>query len=304
MSASFFFSTVFVRQLSSLSVIVILPLLVPCRVAIASDGTTPSMTTAPLSTDQVVSYLVRRNEERSRRLLHSRSTRVYHLTYLGFGGDIEADMTVESFYYNPSTKDFKVISESGPTIIVERVFKKLLESEKEAAQPEMRARMLLNSENYNFKLVGYERSGNQYLLQVSPKAKSKYVYRGQIWVDGNDFAVTRIEAEPAQNPSFWTKKSEIHQEYVKIQDLWLPVRNKSVSNIRFGGRAILTIEYRDYHLTKTGDASAIMSGPANIDLDRRRIEVPMNGVQPVNKARPSQVTFTVGAGTATSPSPR
>jgi hypothetical protein len=35
-------------------------------------------------------------------------------------------------------------------------------------------------------------------------------------VDGIDFAVTHIEAEPAQNPSFWTKKSEIHHEYKKV----------------------------------------------------------------------------------------
>ncbi len=71
---------------------------------------------------------------------------------------------------------------------------------------------------------------------------------GKVWVDGTDFAVTRIEGEPALNPSFWTKKSEIHHEYRKIQNFWLPVRNESVSYIRLGGRAILTIEYTDYHV--------------------------------------------------------
>jgi hypothetical protein len=53
--------------------------------------------------------------------------------------------------------------------------------------------------------VGYEPTGmgGQYVLRVSPKSRSKYVYRGKVWVDGTDFAVRRIEAEPAQNPSFW-----------------------------------------------------------------------------------------------------
>jgi hypothetical protein len=83
---------------------------------------------------------------------------------------------------------------------------------------------------------------------VNPKAKSIYVYRGKVWVDGTDFAVVRIEAEPAQNPSFWTKKSEIHHEYKKVDAFWLPTRNESVSYIRLGGRATLTIEYKNYRV--------------------------------------------------------
>src|ERR1700677_1189781 len=108
----------------------------------------------------------------------------------------------------------------------------------------------LNRDNYSFELVGYERSnaGWQYVLQVSPKSRNKYVFRGKVWVDGIDFAVTRIEAEPAQNPSFWTKKNEIHHEYMKVGGFWLPARNESVSDIRLGGRATLTIEYRDYRV--------------------------------------------------------
>ncbi len=115
----------------------------------------------------------------------------------------------------------------------------------------MSARMQLNRDNYSFELVGYEPSqtGGQYVLRVSPKLKSKYVYRGKVWVDETDFAVTRIEAEPAQNPSFWTKKTEIRHDYKKVEDFWLPVRNESVSYMRLGGRATLTIEYKDYRVT-------------------------------------------------------
>jgi hypothetical protein len=38
------------------------------------------------------------------------------------------------------------------------------------------------------------------VLRVSPKSRSKYVYRGKGWVDGTDVAVTRFEGEPTQNP--------------------------------------------------------------------------------------------------------
>jgi hypothetical protein len=228
-----------------------------------------SITTAPLSVDQVVDNLVRKDLERAQALRHSESTRVYRLSYHGFPGDREAEMTVEASYDSPATKSFKIISQTGSKLIIERVFKRLLESEKEAAEPEMHARTVLNRDNYDMVLVGFEPAevssstvnssevsssglGNQYVLAVYPKAKSKYLYRGKVWVDGTDFAVTRIEAEPAQNPSFWTKKNEIRHEYMKVQNFWLPRRNQSISYIRLGGRATLTIEYNNYRVTDAG----------------------------------------------------
>jgi hypothetical protein len=213
-----------------------------------------SITTAPLSVGQVVNNLVRRDAERAQALRHYKSTRVYRLTYHGFPGDRQAEMTVEATFDSPSTKSFKILSQSGSKVVIDRVFKRLLESEKEAAEPEMHTRTLLNGDNYNFALIGFESSasGGQYVLAVYPKTRSKYLYRGKVWIDGTDFAVTRIDAEPAQNPSFWTKKSEIHHEYMKVQDFWLPRRNESVSYIRLGGRATLTIEYKDYRVSDSG----------------------------------------------------
>lgn len=222
----------------------------------AADSATSSSAkgNAPLPLAQVVDNLVRRNQERAQALQHSEATRVYRLVYTGFPGDREADMTVQAIYDRPSSKQFKVISQSGSKLIQNRVFKKLLESEQEATQPAVNAKTQLNRDNYDFEWVGYEpprtgQNSGQYVLRVNPKSVTKYVYRGQIWVDATDFAVTRIEAEPALNPSFWTKKNEIHHEYQKFQDFWLPVKNESVSYIRLGGRATLTIEYKDYRVT-------------------------------------------------------
>ncbi len=243
-----------------LCVLLVATLVGASAAAADSDPLPPSITTAPLSVDQVVSNLIHEDVERAQALGHSESTRVYHLSYRGFPSSRDAEMTVEATYDSPSTKTFKVVSQTGSKMIIERVFKRLLESEKEAAEPEMHARTLLNRDNYSFALIGFEPSesnspgadswatGGQYVLAVYPKTRSKYLYRGKVWVDGTDFAVTRIEAEPAQNPSFWTKKNNIHHEYMKVGDFWLPRRNESVSYIRLGGRATLTIEYKDYRV--------------------------------------------------------
>ncbi len=233
------------------AIVALAALIIAPKLLLAQEAPPLSRTSAPLSADQVVDNLVLRTQERTQALLHSEATRVYHLVYRGFPGDREAEMTVQATYNSPSSKEFKIVSQSGSKLIQDRVFKKLLDSEKEAAQPAMSARSQLNRANYNFELVGYEPSptGFQYVLRVSPKGKSIYVYRGKVWVDGTDFAVARIEAEPAQNPSFWTKKSEIHHEYKKVDAFWLPARNESVSSIRLGGHATLTIEYKDYRVT-------------------------------------------------------
>jgi len=230
----------------------------------ASAGPPVPIANSILSTDQVVDNLVRKNQERAQALLHSEATRVYRLVYRGFPGDREAEMTVQATYDRPATKEFKIVSQSGSKLVQDRVFKRLLESEKEASQPAISAKSQLNHDNYDFELMGYEPSenGGQYVLKVTPKFKTKYVYAGKVWVDGTDFAVTRIEAEPSVNPSFWTKKNEIHHEYKKIEAFWLPVRNESVSYIRLGGRATLTIEYKDYRVTdarQADKAKAVLS---------------------------------------------
>ena len=79
----------------------------------ASDSNAPSSPSPSLSTDKIVDNLIRKNDERAKALLHSEATRVYHLSYHGFPSDREAEMTVVATYDSPSSKDFKIISQSG-----------------------------------------------------------------------------------------------------------------------------------------------------------------------------------------------
>jgi hypothetical protein len=126
-----------------------------------------------------------------------------------------------------------------------------MQSEKEALSPENQSRVALNPQNYRFALVGFESTTNSstFVLSVEPVTNNKLLYRGRIWVDATDFAVTRIEAVPAKNPSFWTKETRIEQVYQKVGDFWLPASNRSTSAIRLGGHAYLTIDYKDYQIT-------------------------------------------------------
>jgi outer membrane lipoprotein-sorting protein len=206
---------------------------------------------APLSAEQVVQNLVCVNAERAQALRSYQGKRIYRLEYHGFAGTRNAEMVVDVKYQSPGTKEFIIESETGSKLLIERVFKKLLQSEKEALEAENLRRTALDEENYVFTLEGYESTstGSMYVLSVEPRRKDKFLYSGRIWVDGEDFAVVRIEAEPAKNPSFWTKSTKIEHRYVKVNDFWLPAQNRSLTSVRLGGRADLTIDYMDYQVT-------------------------------------------------------
>jgi hypothetical protein len=202
----------------------------------------------PISGEEVVSKLVRKNAERASTLPAFRSTRSYRLDYGGFGGARNSEMIVDMEFSPPSTKTFTVLSQSGSKVLNDRVIKKLIEEEKAAFEPENQRRTALNESNYGFTLQGCETTdrGSAYVLGVEPKVRSKYLYKGKIWVDAGDFAVWKIEAEPAKNPSFWVKQTKIEQKYQKVGQFWLPASNHSFSSVRLGGHANLTILYDKY----------------------------------------------------------
>lgn len=219
------------------------------------DSTSSSYTaaTAPLTVQQVVKRLQENNAERAAALDQYEVTRVYSMQYRGFPSDRNAEMIVSMVYHAPNSKQFSVVSQSGSKFIIDHVFKKLLEGEQEAANEENRRQTALTTENYDFTLAGYETSaqGGRYVLNLTPKTKNKFLYRGKIWVDAKDFAVKRIEGEPGKNPSFWIKKTEVKHSYLKVGDFWLPAENRTESVIRLGGIAYLSIEYKDYKSLET-----------------------------------------------------
>jgi outer membrane lipoprotein-sorting protein len=223
--------------------------MIPAAGGQPSDGA--AKVPAGLSAEDVVSRLVQRNLERARALEAYQGTRVYRLEYHGFPGSRTAEMVVDVKYRAPGTKEFSVRSEKGSQLVIDRVFQRMLQSEKEAVSEENQRHVALNQENYNFTLTGHETTpaGSFYVLSVEPRTNNKLLYRGRVWVDAQDFAVTRIEGAPAKNPSFWTKETKIVQVYTKVGDFWLPASNRSTSTIRLGGQANFTIDYQDYQVT-------------------------------------------------------
>ena len=223
----------------------------------------PAVSLPALNADQIVQRLMEKNRERAGALLHYSAVRSYRLEYRGFPASTEATMVVNVDFDAPGIKRFTVVSTTGSKLIESRVFTRLLESEQQAGDSSNRSRTKLDPGNYAFSLAGVD--GDNYVLTVEPRQESKFLYRGRIWVDGHDFAVTRIEAQPARNPSFWTTKSVIQHTYQKVNGgFYLPRENKTVTSVRLGGTATLTIEYQSYQVTAAAPLTAAKKpvGPA------------------------------------------
>jgi hypothetical protein len=215
---------------------------------------------APPSVNQIVAQMTLHNQLRAEALKGYTGTRDYRLIYAGFPSNRQAEIVVNACFEAPNRKEFTVVSQSGSAFIIKRVLRRLLESEQEASTEEQRARTALNQQNYDFEWAGQEvvRNRPTYILRTIPKADNKFLYRGKAWIDAHDFAVVKIEAEPAKRPSFWISKTQIHHEYAKVGDFWLPAENQSTTDVRLGGVATLTIRYTDYKVNQDRLPSACL----------------------------------------------
>ncbi len=212
---------------------------------------TSSAVRSGMSVDEIVARLIKSNERRKASLRGYEGRRLYTLKYRGFPSDREAEMEVVAHYdAAPASKSFDVVSDSGSKLMQNRVFAKLLEVERETANGENLRQSALTTENYTFTLLGSRPSqyGGCYLLAVEPRHDSKYLYRGEICVNAADFAVESIDAELSKNPSFWIKNTHVEHRYQKIGEFWLPASNQTVTIVRLGGTATLSILYSGYEL--------------------------------------------------------
>src|SRR5271154_1349692 len=201
-----------------------------------------------LTAEEIVTRMQTKNAERQAALEHYSSQRTYRVEYRGTGGEHWGEMVVHAEYTAPDQKRFSVISESGSKVICNRVLRRLIESEQEASQRDNRMQSALSAANYNLELAGEEQVDGvkAWLLKVSPKVDNKFTYRGRVWVSAEDYAVMRIQGEPAKNPSWWINRASFDSRYVHRGEFWLPGRNVSTSHVRIGGDATLIIDYGAY----------------------------------------------------------
>jgi len=209
---------------------------------------TDTVSPRALTAAQIVDQMQRHNQTQKDGLKHLKSIRHYQVEYRGFSKVIDANMEVEYNYDAASGKSLRIVKQSGSKMLYEKVLKRAVASEMEALQD--KEATALTPVNYAFRLAGTENLGGRpaYVLDVHPLVASKFLYKGKVWVDATEFALLKIEAEPAKNPSFWIARTRILQTFAKTGDCWLPERNRSETKVRIGGTAVFTIDYGKYEI--------------------------------------------------------
>jgi outer membrane lipoprotein-sorting protein len=164
----------------------------------------------------------------------------------------KAELNVRMTYTYPGTKKFEVLSEKGSGVIRKKVLHPMVAAEEESSQDDIREHTRITPLNYEFKLTGStEVQGRPCLiLQIDPKVVSKFLMRGRIFVDAEDFAVIRVETVPAQNPSVFIHDTHITQQYVKTGGVWLAQSNRSATESFLFGRTEVTIDSSEYEVTR------------------------------------------------------
>ncbi len=211
-----------------------------------------SVPSASLNSAQIVERMQHHNREREEALKHYQSVRHYKIEYTGFSKDIAAEMDVDVNFDAASGKSFRIASQSGSKFLCDKVLKRAIDSEKEASMD--KGATALTPANYKFHLVGSEstRGRPAYVLDVEPLKPSKFLYRGKIWVDAEDFAVVKVDAQPSKSPSFWIARTLICFTNTKTGEFWLPEQTRSETSVRIGGTAVLTINYGTYRVVPHG----------------------------------------------------
>ena len=159
-----------------------------------------------------------------------------------------AEMLVRVTCDRDATKHFEVLSEEGWKSASKRVLRQMLATESDSSRPEARPRNRITSDNYKFRMIDTELLDGRmaYVIEASPKRDDKSLFRGRIWVDTEDYALARVEGEPAKNPSFWTRKVQFLQQYYKAGEYWFPMETTSQTDARVFGTTDVNIRYFDY----------------------------------------------------------
>jgi outer membrane lipoprotein-sorting protein len=238
-------------MLSALTRNLIAPLAMAVVPAIAlgqNTGQVAAKVPASWSADEIIQQVQQHNKARLDELRQYKALRHYAVEYKGFAHTVDAKMDVEVSYDAASGKNFRIVSQAGSNLLCEKVLKRAVDSEKEASQD--KASTALNETNYRFTLLGADTVDGRaaYVLHEEPLREGKFLSRGKIWVDAQEFAVVKQETEPAKNPSFWISRTSISSSSVKTDGFWLPGKTRSETKVRIGGTAVLTIDYGTYQV--------------------------------------------------------
>jgi hypothetical protein len=176
--------------------------------------------------------------------------------YAVFRGNDEthpaAELTVRDTYKKGVGKTYTVLSQNGSALILRFGLKPLLEGEQNVNHPGNVEQSWFDSANYEMKLKSesvQQLDGRDcYVLAVTARRKAPNTINGQIWINAKDGSIVKIDGIASKNPSVFAGATHLTRQYIEIDGYPMAVHARAESNSALVGRAVVTIDYSDYHL--------------------------------------------------------
>lgn len=163
-----------------------------------------------------------------------------------------AEMLVKTIYRRGSGKSFTVLSQSGSALLRSEVLGTLLDNEKRMSQPGNLETALIDSANYDMKLVSdplRELDGRDCVaVSLSPRRSSPYLFKGTLWVDARNYGIVQLEGTASKSPFFLAVAAQVSRQYVNVDGFPMATHAKAVSNSAWLGQTVVKVDYTDYEV--------------------------------------------------------
>ena len=119
----------------------------------------------------------------------------------------------------------------------------------------------MTPQNYKFKYKGMNRIDGRdvHVFEVTPRQKREGLFKGEIWIDASTFLKVQESGYLVKNPSIFLKKVAFIRKYEIRDGISVPRQVQSVADVRFVGKAELTIDFSNFSIdaTKRGSAAEV-----------------------------------------------
>lgn len=162
-----------------------------------------------------------------------------------------AEMTVHVTYKKGAAKDYKIVNQSGSSLVLRYGLHPLLENERVISDPARVAQSWFTTSNYEMQLKpGVTRmiDGRTCLaVAISPRHKAPNLIEGTLWVDAHDHTLVEVEGIASKKPSVFAGTTKMMRRYVKMTGYAMATHAHAESTSFLFGRTAVTIDYSDYH---------------------------------------------------------
>jgi hypothetical protein len=145
----------------------------------------------------------------------------------------------------------------GDGIVNKEIISRYLTAEVEA-QKEQSPEIAVTPRNYKFKYKGTKRTAERdvHVFEVSPKQKRDGLFKGEVWIDAGTYLKVQESGYLVKNPSIFLKKVAFIRKYDIRDGISVPRQVQSVADVRFVGKAELTIDFSNFSIDALKNGSA------------------------------------------------